>query len=214
MLSPERDPPEAEMRLCNPLFQRCCRSSAALPPLLGQPSVSAAPLQSHLTAENTWLRLTLISFPADSCLTGTQTSFVISCVRLQLPPTGFLILLVLKGPLIHFSLVMSVMEKWKMRPCAHNAVVYFERNLLQLLLLLICNIMTNLKMHLFDIARASPNRQPVFRLFFRHLQLPHWLQTRPLATTLFYFTITTYLYHDTCNPDISKHCVTFHFSLR
>lgn len=104
VLSPERDPPEAEMRLCNPLFQRCCRSSATLPPLLGQPSISAAPLQSHLTAENTWLRLTLISFPADSCLTGTQTSFVISCVRLQLPPppSRFLILLVLKGPLILF----------------------------------------------------------------------------------------------------------------
>ena len=87
MVSPEQGPPGAEMPLCNPLFQRCRHSSVARPPLWGQPRFTVAQLQSHLTAENTWPRLTLIfSFAADSCLTGTQTSFVISRVRLQLPP--------------------------------------------------------------------------------------------------------------------------------
>lgn len=74
--------------------------------------------------------------------------------------------------------------------------------------------MTKLKMHLFDAARASPVREPaVFRLLSppaaplaantapRDYFIPHRSQARAH-------------YHDTRNPDISEHCVTFHFSLR
>lgn len=197
VVSPERDPPEAEMHLCNPLFQRWRRSSGVPLPLQGQQSVTVAQLQSPLKAETTWLRLTLICFPADSCLTGAQTSFLISCVRLQLPtapppafPCPILYITSSNKSLRSLSPVWSeenrpssvsggLMEKWKMRPCAHNLcqVVYFFTQPAAFSF----SSPPHLQQHAQPENALIPHchcqykhRTCCFQGFFPHIQLPDW----------------------------------------
>lgn len=208
------------MHLCKPLFQECRHSSGVFPPLQGQQSVTAAQLQSHLKAETTWLRLTL----ADSCLTGTQMSFLISSVRLQLPPalpSPFLYITTFNKSLRSLSLVRSeenrpssvsggLMEKWKMRSCAHNLcqVVYFFTQP--------AAISFSSPPHLQQHAQPENALIPCCPCQYKHRtccfqafptsSCPTGLQTRPLATTLFptgpglVHTMTTHLTQTFQNP--------------